>query len=439
MDMSAFFQLHCANSRALLTTIAASLWLTHPISANATNGLNQIGFGVESVGMAGADIAVARDTSALNTNPAGLMQVPGALVELNSAVAYTGNIGHADQFGSSRRNSNRYPMLGNMGYATRLSDLPVTVGIGLFAQGGTGNQFNNMTTAFGTIDDLSVVFRVARITPGLAWQVNDTLSVGLSLIGTYSDLEQEVFPDTSFENIADPTKSFFGFKLEKMNDFSVGVKLGVMYKPNDWLTLGAAYNNKIDLDLEGKMQVNLSALGLGKVTYEDAVAKNVDQPRELGVGAAIQASDALLLSFEWNWIDWSDAVTAGVVTARSPNNPAAPPVLTNVTDNDWRDQHVIAIGAAYQLDEKTLVRAGYNYGRNPISGKHLNPLLNTIAEHHLTVGFDRELGNAWQLGGAVEWNIRNEVTYTNPQLPFGENAEAVGELFALHIRLSRSW
>ena len=39
-----------------------------PAAAVATNGLNQIGFGTESVGMGGADIAVARDTSALNTN-----------------------------------------------------------------------------------------------------------------------------------------------------------------------------------------------------------------------------------------------------------------------------------------------------------------------------------------------------------------------------------
>ena len=38
----------------------------------ANNGLNLVGFGSESLNMGGADVAVARDTTALNTNPAGL-------------------------------------------------------------------------------------------------------------------------------------------------------------------------------------------------------------------------------------------------------------------------------------------------------------------------------------------------------------------------------
>jgi hypothetical protein len=45
--------------------------------AFATNGINLIGFETESTLMGGADIAVARDASALNTNPAGLTQIHG--------------------------------------------------------------------------------------------------------------------------------------------------------------------------------------------------------------------------------------------------------------------------------------------------------------------------------------------------------------------------
>lgn len=56
-------------------------WWNRPAAAGdpafATNGINLIGFGAESTLMAGADIAVARDTSALNTNPVGLTQIRG--------------------------------------------------------------------------------------------------------------------------------------------------------------------------------------------------------------------------------------------------------------------------------------------------------------------------------------------------------------------------
>lgn len=430
--------LHCAITAtpgvATVALLVTGLIFATP--ATATNGLNQIGFGTESVGMGGADIAVARDTSALNTNPAGLSQVTGALADMNAAVAYTGNIKHKDQFGNNENNSNKNPVLGSIGYARKLTGLPITAGVGLFAQGGTGNEFQDLNTAFGTRDDLSVQFRIARITPGLSWQVNDALSIGASLIGTYSDLQQEVFPNTSFAGSPAP---FFGFELKDMDGFGAGIKLGLMYKPNSWLTLGTAYNNKVDLDLEGRMRVDLSALGLGKVTYRDASAKNIDQPQEFGVGAAVQATEKLLLALEINWIDWSDAVTTGIVTARNPENPAAPPELTLATENNWRDQYVIALGAAYQWDDKTLFRAGYNYGRNPIPDEHLNPFLNTIAKHHITLGFGRAISNDWRIDGAFEWDIRNDETYTNSQLPFGQDAEAVGELMALHFRVSRDW
>jgi len=413
--------------------------LLRPSDAVATNGFNQIGFGAESIAMGGADLAVARDTSALNTNPAGLTQIKGSRLDMNLAVADTGRIRHRDEFGNDRNNDNKYPRLGNISYARRLKGYPVTIGLGLFAQGGTGNVYNNLNTAFGTRDDLSILFRVARITPGLAWQVNNALSIGASVVGTYADLEQEVFPNTSFVNPVDPSRSFFGFKLKDMNDFNAGIKLGVMYKPNDWLTLGAAYNSKVDIKLKGRMAVDFSALGLGKVSYRNAEAINIDQPRELGAGAAIQATDKLLLSLELTWIEWSKAVTRGITRASRPDNAAAPPTLENGINNNWRDQYVFAVGAAYDWNARTVLRAGYNYGRNPIPNENLSPLFNIIDKHHLTVGFGYAPDAIWRIDGALEWSIRSDETYTNPQLPFGSNARVAGEVFTLHVRLSRSW
>ncbi len=410
-----------------------------PPDAAASNGLNQIGFGAESIGMAGADLAVARDTSALNTNPAGLTRIKTSRLDLGFAVADTGNIRHRDVFGNDTKNANQYPRLGNIGYARRLQGYPLTVGLGVFAQGGAGNAYNNLNTAFGTRDDLSILFRVARITPGLAWQVNDRLSVGASVVGTYADLEQDFFPDTSFANPVDPSLSFFGFRLRRMNDFSAGIKLGLMYTFNDWLTLGAAYNNKVDINLKGRMTVDLSALGLGKVTYRNAVAKGIDQPQELGVGAAIQATDRLLVSLEMSWINWSEAVNRGVTRASHPDNPGAPSTLGNTLNYNWRDQYVLAVGAAYQWNARTLLRAGYNYARNPIPNDNLNPLLNIIDKQHLTLGFGYTLDASWQVDGALEWSVRNDETYTNPELPFGANAEETGETLTLHLRLSRRW
>ncbi len=416
------------------------LWVLAAIPSTtlATNGTNQIGFGAESIGMGGADLAVARDTTAMNTNPAGLAQIDNRRFDALFAVADLSSIRHKDQFGNDEGVSNKNPYFGDIGYAQRLSGLPITVGIALFAQGGFGIEINNLTTAFGTRDDVESLFRLVRITPSIAWQVNDALSLGMSLIGNYSDLKQEFFPNTSFANPVDPSQSFFGMRMRDMDTTDFGFKVGGMYKPNDRITLAAAYTSKIDLEFDGgKLTANMSAIGLGLVTYKDVKAKVIDQPRELGIGAAIQWNKKLLLALELNWIDWSSAAKQATIRASNPNNPAAPPTLVQVTDQDWRDQYVVAIGAAYDLNDKTVVRAGYNYGRNPIPDENLNLLLAPTGVHHLTIGLGRKLENGWRIDGAFEWNLENKTTYTNPALPFGTDAEGISELYTFHIMLGR--
>ncbi len=263
--------------------IIASIFFILPTQLLATNGINQIGFGTESVGMGGADIAIARDTSALNTNPAGLSQISNKLFDYNGAVIYTKNIVHKDQFGNNIKNTASLPLLGSLGYATKYSAHNLTYGIGMFAQGGTGGEFNNLNNAFGTVDDLSVELRILRIIPGVAWKPSDAISFGISLIGTYADLNEDVFPNTSSNNASIPSQSFFGYRLKELDGFNIGLKLGGIFNVTDKIKLGIVYTSKVELKLKGKAEVNYSDIGLGNVTYSDTTLKGIDQPEDLAL------------------------------------------------------------------------------------------------------------------------------------------------------------
>jgi long-chain fatty acid transport protein len=222
----------------ILFTISVTLFAS---SALANNGLNMIGFGAESVMMGGADLAVARDTSALNTNPAGLIQISGRQLDLHSAVAFPLDVRHQDLFGNDVEVSNRHIVLGNLGYAQRLSRRPLTWGIGLFAQGGAGNDYRDLTTALGSQDDLSSIFRIAKLSGGFAYEVNPKVSLGASLSLFRADIKQKIFPNTSFYDPGPPLQAFFGYELREMEVMAHGYKLGAMYKPFDRLTIGMAY------------------------------------------------------------------------------------------------------------------------------------------------------------------------------------------------------
>jgi long-chain fatty acid transport protein len=189
----------------------------------------------------------------------------------------------------------------------------------------------------------------------------------------------------------------------------------------------------------GRLEANLTAIGLGKVRYRDAKIEGLSQPREIGIGVALRPARSLLVALELNWMDWSSALKSATLTASNPDHPAAPPLLRNQSTLDWRDQYVFAIGAAYELDTQSVIRAGYNYGRNPIPGSTTNPLLAAISEQSVTLGYGRRLSRLWEVSTGVEYSLPNKVTYTNPELPFGLNAQERNEFVVFHLMLSRRW
>jgi len=401
----------------------------HP--AFATNGINLIGFGAESTLMAGADIAVARDTSALNTNPAGLTQIRGQAFDGFGALLRTFDLVHKDDLNSDVHASNRYTFLGGGGYAKSLETLPCTAGVGLFAQGGAGGVFENVNTAFGTQDELSSLFGIAKVIPGMGCRVSDRLSLGASLGIVYASIEQKLFPETS------SLAPFAGYELKEAAALKMGYKVGAQYRVSPALTLAATYTEKTELPLtEGTMVANFTAQGLGKVRYADATVTGFALPREIALGLAFKPADAWLLSFKLNWINWADAIKTVTVRATQPDDGAAPAAYELVSAADWKDQWVIASAVAYDWDARTTLYAGHNYGKNPIPAQNSSPLLAGILEHHLTFGAARQFGPAWTLMGGLEYMLPVKVNYSNAL--FG-NAEVRNEALTLHVMLSRRW
>jgi long-chain fatty acid transport protein len=398
-----------------------------------------IGFGAESTLMGGADTAVARDTTALNTNPAGLSQIKGSELDIYAGLAFALDVSHADVFGNDRSVANSPIGFGGGGYAKHVTP-ELALGVGLFAQGGAGNVYHDLQTAFGTRDELSSIFGIAKLSPGMAYQLTDKVSVGGSVEVVSARLKQKVFTNTSFFNAPNPAQSFFGYELVGMSATNYGVKLGLLLKETDELTLGATYSNRVDLPLEGgHMASNMSAVGLGSVTYRDVRVQGLALPREIGVGAAWQATPRSLISFKLDWLDWADALRTSTLTASNPDNAAAPSAVQTTAALYWKNQFVFAVGLAHEWNEKTTLWAGYNYGKNPIPTDHTNPLLAAIGERTVTVGFQRSIADEWKLASGIEYQFRHTVTYNNPELPFGPGTQERSEVLVLHVMLSKQW
>ncbi len=400
-------------------------------AVQASNGLNLIGYGAASVAMGGADVAVASDTLALNINPAGIARLGRRSLDLYGAVAHAVDVSHADGLGNDRPVSNRYIPLGGIGYASRPAGARCAWGVALFGQGGAGFVYDDLDTAFRTVDALSSLVRIARLSPGVGCETDRGLLLGAALALNRADIRQKIFPATS----AGP---FWGSDLKGVRGWGATLKLGVLAPLGEGFSLGASLTPRVRLPLDGgRLVSNQAAAGRGLVTYRDVEVDGLALPAEVSVGAAWRPAADWLALAELTWLDWSKAATRSTLTARKPDDPAAPDLrVTSILD--WRDQVVLALGAAHRLDTRTTLYAGLNLARNPIPPAHLSPLLAPIGERHLTLGLKRTLGREWSFTLATEYQFRNSVAYTNAALPLGA-ARARNESIALHTGFGRRW
>ncbi len=431
---------------ALATAVAAA-----PPTA-ATNAINLVSFGAESSTMGGADVALVRDTAALVINPAGLSRLDDRQLQVAIDPYYLIDVSHSDSLGNEVRNKPRLSGFFSGAYAQRLNETLVA-GIGLYVAGGLGFRYEDLDSGYGTRGDIVTRFGVLRLAPGIAWKPSERLSLGAALAVNYALAHQKFFADSS---VFDPleatplaplelgTGSLFGSRIDDLSGVGVGVNLGLQYTLLDGLTLGLTWRNRTRLDLEqGALTVNYEALGAGRIAYRDVRFTGVSIPQDVQLGLLYAPAKSWLLSVEWNWIDWSRAIREFRVEAQDPERNPLPLLIPNeivqLQAVELRDQHAISLGVMHQLDERTSLRAGYNYARQPVPGKNLTPLIAAIPEAHYALGVGRALSKTWSVDAGLFYNSPVSVRYANPNSPITADAREKHEAISLLMTFSRNW
>lgn len=415
---------------------AAALCLAASPAAFAGHGFNLAGFGAESLGMAGADIAVSADSAAVNINPAGLTQLPAPRWDVYTSPFQSLSTGHKDGYGNDAGMDNPLGTTSGFSYARPFTS-SLYGGIGLFVQGGTGFKYGDLETKFGTTDQASAIFGVFRLAPALAWKIDDAWSVGASVSVSYAQAREKLFPETSATD-PDTQQPFFGVRFDGGETFSPGGKLGLMWH-GQRTTVGLTYGMKSKLDLDGgTATINYDLIGLGRVKYHDAELTGLGLPREAGIGVAWRPDDRWTLVGEFLWLDWSGCLKDSHLKMKDPD-AAVPDALRSidaVSSIDWRDQYVFALAFKYRWDDRTVVRAGIDVENNPIPRRTMSPLLNLGQRQEIAAGFTRRWSETKDWSMAIQFQPLQSYTYTNPELPFGTNARERYEVVILTIAMS---
>ncbi|HWR98834.1 MAG TPA: outer membrane protein transport protein [Candidatus Methanoperedens sp.] len=399
---------------ALLGAIAAA-------PAGATNGMDMIGYGARSIGMGGADVAVDGDASAAaGGNPAVVAKAAPSSANLG-LTALMPVMTYRDPFQEVDGKKETFWMP-SLGYVHSVAGMPWAFGVGAYAQGGMGVHFGGVMTPAGTQDQMLSEVGFLRVNPLASYKVNDDLSLGASVMIGYAKAMFNMFPKTPGMNS--------GLQVQDLASLGYAAKVGAQYCVGPKVRLGATYTTQSAIDLDGgTATLNFGPGGLVKY---DAELKDFTWPQEVEAGVAYLPVPGLTIAADVKWINWSSTIDTPKLKLSSPGSPVPPGYETMEIpfDMGWDDQLVFALGAEYVVGGKHALRAGVNYGKNPVPAAKLNPLFPAIPETHLTLGYGLNLGK-WSVDAAYEHAFeKSQKSSTLPiEIAHSQNTVSLGATY----------
>lgn len=374
--------------KAILTGLICLI----PGSAFATNGYFSPGFGIKAKGMGGVAVALPQDAIAAASNPAGMAFIGDRMdigLDWFSPIresTITGNpaVGASKTYKSG---SDHY-IIPSFGYNRQYSP-NMTIGLSLYGNGGMNTSYKEPIPLLGSTNP-GVDFMQAFIAPTVTYKINETGAVGLSVniaVQRFKGYGLQNFDNAMFSS-APGSVTNNGYDYS----FGIGGRVGWMGDLTENVSLGITYQTPT------KMQKFEDYKGLF------AEQGGFDVPQNAAVGIAIkEIVPKTIFAFDVEWIDYSQiaSVNNKILLITAMMTPGTQLGDNNGTGFGWQEQFVFKFGIQHEYSNKVTLRAGYNYGKNPIpaSETFFNIIAPGVVEHHLT------------LGATIKVNEKYEVTF----------------------------
>lgn len=361
--------------------------------AHATNGDTLIGVAPAARAMGGTGVAAPQDAiSAIFANPAAICMgpyCPGSQTVF-AATLYDPTVKATvvSPAGNFSAKSDQKPfIIPAVGLVTPLTDR-LRFGIGAFGISGLGVDYRNKgidldgNPANGSEGDIYTQLQILKFAPNLAWLVTPNFSVGASAHLLYGSLD---------------------LGQGTAHNYAFGGQVGAIYKAGP-VSLGVNYTTP-----EKMTHKNVSDFGSGPVKK----SLDLESPQNVALGVAWHPTDRLLVETDVKWLNWADA--------------------EGYNDFDWEDQWVYAIGAQYKDPHGICLRAGYNYGRNPVrTHDNFNPAGTSVIQGNVVPTVLYEYLRIIGFPAIAEHHFTGSVGYK-----FSDTFEGhIGYMYALNKKIS---
>ena len=289
-----------------------------------------------------------------------------------------------------------------------------------------GTQFGN-EAAVTTVE----------INPNIAYRINDQFSVGAGVrlvlgegsIGAKSSADAALPLSAVVEGVPGSISVPKGTTLKYMegDDIAWGWQLGAAWQINADNRIGVNYRSAVDLNLEGHANgvafnlydEELIKAAIGSIMQGQAPQlapeKNYAGSMELTLPATAeiasfhQLTDKFAMHASINWTDWSsfEKLEARIPDLINPNQL--------VKQENWRDNYRFAIGGTYQLDAKSVLRAGVAYDKSAVTDANRTLTIPEMDRYWFSVGYGYEYSDNLTFDAGLTYIVADESPVTEPR------------------------
>jgi long-chain fatty acid transport protein len=351
--------------------------------------------GAKARGMGGIGIGMSHGAESALANPALITSVNGTEVSFGGTV-FMPDV-KTDMGAGFSKSSADLSVIPEVAIAQKASDT-FYWGIGMFGVAGMGTDYRDAT---GYTSNLNMVtnLQLMQFAVPLAYKSNG-FSIGVAPVLQYGslDMNYDASGMPSYTSAVPGKSSTQGVA----QDFGFGYNIGAAYEMSG-LTVGASYKSAIDMSYKG--QLSKATADFASWGYlAGAMADNLEQPAEIGVGASYKMG-ANTFAIDYKQIKWSDA--------------------KGYKDFGWENQNVIILG--YEFAQKDwALRAGYNHAKSPI--KEANPMAPGGSAMNMLnlLGFPAMVEDHYTVGGSLAFNKMTSVDLAYVYTPEASDKFAVG-------------
>jgi len=385
------------------------------------------------LGRAGGRIAQVDDSSAVQQNPANLVDLPSTELQFTPSIVYI-SADFRSPTGQNSTTTDPWKILPNAFATTPLFDGNAALGLGVTVPFGLSNDWDQNSSAFAHPTGIlryqapySSELQTVNVNPAVAFRVANHLQVGAGFDVMWSQVTlKQYYPWLIFPGSTGLEPD--GHLEAKGDGVGLGGNIGLTWQITDGQRVAVTCRSPMTVHYSGDFTVdNLTpvAVALGATPSSDFSTK-VGFPTIVAAGYGIQLSETLRLEADFEWVQFSRFKSLDLGLG---NNAFLLP-STSFPQN-WRDTFTAGLGGDWQVAKNLVLRAGYQFYQSPVPDSTFSPTIPDANQNVITFGVGYRLGHH-SFEAAYGLDLYDTRNITNDQNPaFNGRYQFTVHLFSL--------